>query len=137
MAFNVVYSASLREISVSVQAPMNSTIAIWATVRYNLDTDTNTVVYIANRHYVHGDSSVRNLVVPYNYYTFVLQEDVEYRVGETNIPCDCSAVAMDGVEYADVITPTVQGHNAVFEADLISGYEFAGWYSDEGVYAIS
>lgn len=117
-----------REISASVKVPINSTIAIWA----NWDNQSpKDVVYIADKNYIWISNYVSNLVSPYNYYTFVLQKDEEYRVGDTNIPCYCSAVAMDGIEYASVITPTVQGYNALFEADLINGYEFAGWYSDE------
>lgn len=117
-----------REISASVKVPINSTIAIWANWDNPIQTE---VVYIADKYYIWITNDVRNLVSPYNYYTFVLQKDEEYRVGDTNIPCYCSAVAMDGIEYASVITPTVQGYNALFEADLINGYEFAGWYSDE------
>lgn len=117
-----------REISASVKVPINSTIAIWAKWDNQSPKD---VVYIADKNYIWISNYVSNLVAPYNYYTFVLQKDEEYRVGGTNIPCHCSAVAMDGIEYAGVITPTVQGYNAVFEADLINGYEFAGWYSDE------
>ena len=117
-----------REISASVKVPINSTIAIWANWDNPIQTE---VVYIADKYYIWITNDVSNLVSPYNYYTFVLQKDEEYRVGGTNIPCHCSAVAMDGIEYASVITPTVQGYNAVFEADLIKGYEFAGWYSDE------
>lgn len=117
-----------REISASVKVPINSTIAIWAKWDNQSPKD---VVYIADKNYILISNYVSNLVVPYNYYTFVLQKDEEYRVGDTNIPCYCSAVAMDGIEYASVITPTVQGYNALFEADLINGYEFAGWYSDE------
>ena len=117
-----------REISASVKVPINSTIAIWAKWDNQSPKD---VVYIADKNYIWISNYVSNLVAPYNYYTFVLQKDEEYRVGDTNIPCYCSAVAMDGIEYASVITPTVQGYNALFEADLINGYEFAGWYSDE------
>lgn len=117
-----------REISASVKVPINSTIAIWA--KWD-NQSPKEVVYIADKNYIWISNYVSNLVSPYNYYTFVLQKDEEYRVGDTNIPCHCSAVAMDGIEYASVITPTVQGYNAVFEADLIKGYEFAGWYSDE------
>lgn len=117
-----------REISASVKVPINSTIAIWA--KWD-NQSPKEVVYIADKNYIWISNYVSNLVSPYNYYTFVLQKDEEYRVGDTNIPCHCSAVAMDGIEYASVITPTVQGYNAVFEADLINGYEFAGWYSDE------
>lgn len=117
-----------REISASVKVPINSTIAIWANWDNPIQTE---VVYIADKYYIWITNDVSNLVSPYNYYTFVLQKDEEYRVGGTNIPCHCSAVAMDGIEYASVITPTVQGYNALFEADLINGYEFAGWYSDE------
>lgn len=44
--------------------------------------------------------------------------------------CDCSAVTGNGVTYAYATTPTLMGQNAIFEAEVSSGYEFTGWYSD-------
>ena len=124
-------NTEINELSASIKVPMNSMIAIWAETESIYDDGSTSVLYIADKNYINTTNYISNLVVPYNYYTFILQEDTEYRVGYSNIACHCSAVAMDGIEYAGVITPTLQGYNAVFEADLIAGYEFAGWYSDE------
>ena len=123
--------STAQDVSASIRAPINSTIAIWVTSPRLESNDDNYVLYIADKNYYNPTTFPTNIVVPYNYYTFILQEDVEYRVGHSNLRCDCSAVAMDGIEYAGVITPALQGYKAVFEADLIAGYEFAGWYSDK------
>lgn len=123
--------STTQDVSASIRAPINSTIAIWVTSPRLESNDDNYVLYIADKNYYNPTTFPTNIVVPYNYYTFILQEDVEYRVGHSNLRCDCSAVAMDGIEYAGVITPALQGYEAVFEADLIAGYEFAGWYSDK------
>ena len=118
-----------HDIEASVKVPMQSTIAIWVFCHTNNETEW--VTYIADKNYIHLTNQASNVVVPYNYYVFGLHEDREYRVGYANIPCHCSAVAMDGIEYANVITPTVQGYKAKFKADEINGYKLAGWYSDE------
>ena len=123
--------STAQDVSASIRAPINSTIAIWVTSPRLESNDDNYVLYIADKNYNNPTTFPTNIVVPYNYYTFVLQEDVEYRVGHSNLRCDCSAVAMEGIEYAGVITPALQGYKAAFEADLIAGYEFAGWYSDK------
>lgn len=118
-----------HDIEASVKVPKSSTIAIW--VFCHASNETEWVTYIADKNYIHLTNQARNVVVPYNYYVFGLHEDREYRVGYANIPCHCRAVAMDGIEYANVITPTVQGYKAKFKADEINGYKLAGWYSDE------
>ena len=118
-----------HDIEASIKVPKSSTIAIW--VFCHASNETEWVTYIADKNYVHLTNQVSNVVVPYNYHVFGLHEDREYRVGYANIPCHCSAVAMDGIEYASVITPTVQGYKAKFKANEINGYKFAGWYSDE------
>ena len=118
-----------HDIEASIKVPKASTIAIWAFC--HASNETEWVTYIADKNYVHLTNQAHNVVVPYNYHVFGLHEDREYRVGYANIPCHCSAVAMDGIEYASVITPTVQGYKAKFKADEINGYKFAGWYSDE------
>ena len=118
-----------HDIEASIKVPKSSTIAIW--VFCHASNETEWVTYIADKNYVHLTNQARNVVVPYNYHVFGLHEDREYRVGYANIPCHCSAVAMDGIEYASVITPTVQGYKAKFKADEINGYKLAGWYSDE------
>ena len=118
-----------HNIEASIKVPKSSTIAIW--VFCHASNETEWVTYIADKNYVHLTNQASNVVVPYNYHVFGLHEDREYRVGYANIPCHCSAVAMDGIEYASVITPTVQGYKAKFKANEINGYKFAGWYSDE------
>ena len=118
-----------HDIEASIKVPKQSTIAIW--VFCHASNETEWVTYIADKNYVHLTNQASNVVVPYNYHVFGLHEDREYRVGYANIPCHCSAVAMDGIEYASVITPTVQGYKAKFKANEINGYKFAGWYSDE------
>lgn len=45
--------------------------------------------------------------------------------------CDCSAIPKEGIDYAYATTPTRQEYDAIFEAEVASGYTFAGWYSDE------
>ena len=45
--------------------------------------------------------------------------------------CHCSAIAKEGIDYAYATTPTLQEYEAIFEAEVTSGYTFAGWYSDE------
>lgn len=45
--------------------------------------------------------------------------------------CHCSAIAKDGIDYAYATTPTLQEYEAIFEAEVASGYIFSGWYSDE------
>ena len=48
-----------------------------------------------------------------------------------NYWCDCSAIPKEGIDYAYTTTPIRQAHNAIFEAEIASGYTFSGWYSDE------
>ncbi len=50
--------------------------------------------------------------------------------------CNCSAIAKDGVAYAYVTTPVYQTREAIFEAELIPGYDLEGWYSDEACTAL-
>lgn len=44
--------------------------------------------------------------------------------------CDCSAIALDGVDYVDATTPTIATKDAIFTAEVATGYRFKGWYSD-------
>ena len=48
-----------------------------------------------------------------------------------NYWCDCSAIPKEGIDYAYATTPIRQAYNAIFEAEIASGYTFSGWYSDE------
>lgn len=46
-------------------------------------------------------------------------------------PCNCTAISGEGVAHADATSPTAQGKNAVFTAEVETGHKFDGWYSDE------
>ena len=46
--------------------------------------------------------------------------------------CECTAIALDGVEYVEVYPKHVaQGYTTTYAADMDAGYSFVGWYSDE------
>lgn len=65
------------------------------------------------------------------YYTTFPTEDQEYLTVKGNPPCYCEAIIVDGILSTDVTTPVSQGKEAVFTAEIMPGYTFSGWYSDE------
>lgn len=67
------------------------------------------------------------------YYWFQPNADttISFSASDSKYWCNCTAVPKDGVAYAYVTTPTHQSREAMFEAEVLSGYDFAGWYSDE------
>ena len=50
--------------------------------------------------------------------------------------CNCSAIPKEGIDYAYAATPTRQEYEAIFEAEVTSGYTFSGWYSNESCTAL-
>lgn len=68
---------------------------------------------------------------PYYWYNPTADATFEVEMHGNEHFCDCTAIAKDGVSYADATTPTYQAHDAIFEAEVASGYTFSGWYSDE------
>ena len=101
----------------SIKCPFGYAISI-----YLADSNDNVVMYI----------SCNNVILTaWPYYTTFPTEDQQYLTVKGGAACYCSAIAKDGVSYADATNPTVQGHNAIFEAEVISGYTFSGWYSDK------
>lgn len=86
-------------------------------------------------HYIQVDNTV---VAYWPYYWFRPTRDTTVSTnGRTHdYWCKCSAVVKDGVAYAYATTPTYQTREAIFEAELILGYEFEGWYSDEACTAL-
>ena len=68
---------------------------------------------------------------PYYWYNPTADATFEVEMYSNTHFCDCTAIAKDGVSYADATTPTYQAHDAIFEAEVASGYTFSGWYSDE------
>ena len=73
------------------------------------------------------------VVTSWPYYWFQPVKDTKITSQDTNENywCDCSAIPKEGIDYAYATTPIRQAHNAIFEAEVASGYTFFGWYSDE------
>ena len=73
------------------------------------------------------------VVTSWPYYWLQPVKDTKITSQDTNENywCDCSAIPKEGIDYAYTTTPIRQAHNAIFEAEIASGYTFSGWYSDE------
>lgn len=71
------------------------------------------------------------------YYVYQVSADSTFKTVKANnivkpLRCNCTAVALDGIEYAEVYPKEVaQGLTTTYTADINIGYTFAGWYSDE------
>ena len=107
-------------LTIEILCPLGMTAAFWGRDNRNQDTD---ICYIADAN--------NNALTSWPYYWYQPSEDATFKLVENGTPCDCSAIAKEGVSYADATTPTRQGYNAIFEAEVASGYTFSGWYSDE------
>ena len=68
---------------------------------------------------------------PYYWFQPIKDTKITSNSAESNNWCNCSAVLKEGIDYAYATTPTLQGYDAVFEAEVASGYTFSGWYSNE------
>ena len=109
-------------LTVEILCPLGMTAAFWGRDTGTSNSE-NTVCYIADAN--------NNDLTSWPYYWYQPSEDATFKLVEKGTPCDCSAIAKEGVSYADATTPTRQGYNAIFEAEVASGYTFSGWYSDE------
>lgn len=107
-------------LTIEILCPLGMTAAFWG--RDNRDQETD-ICYIADAN--------NNDLTSWPYYWYQPSEDATFKLVEKGTPCDCSAIAKEGVSYADATTPTRQGYNAIFEAEVDSGYTSSGWYSDE------
>lgn len=74
-----------------------------------------------------------NNLTNWPYYWCQPSKDAFFKILNDNViySCNCSAIAKDGIDYAYATTPTRQGYDAIFEAEISPGYAFSGWYSDE------
>ena len=68
---------------------------------------------------------------PYYWLQPVKDTKITSKSSDANYWCDCFAIPKEGIDYAYATTPIRQAHNAIFEAEVASGYTFSGWYSDE------
>lgn len=107
-----------------MQVPANTTCAIWCQLSDAL------VTCFAES----GDISLgeRSMLTYWPYYIFTPTQDKEYFCYYSDSACICTAIAKDGIEYADATTPIFAGKDAMFTAIVKEGYTFKGWYSDEG-----
>ena len=108
-----------KVLQVEILCPLGMTAAFWGT-ETDIDTSVN---YIYDADF--------NELTSWPYYWYQPSKDATFILGKHDGPCDCSAIAKEGVSYVDVTTPTRQEHEAIFEAEVASGYTFSGWYSDE------
>lgn len=108
-----------KVLQVEILCPLGMTAAFWGT-------DPENDIRI---HFIYDANF--NALTSWPYYWYQPSEDATFILGENNGPCDCSAIAKEGISYADATTPTYQEHEAIFEAEVASGYTFSGWYSDE------
>lgn len=114
-------SVVAKNLTVEILCPLGMTAAFWGT-------DTNP---LNNTSICFIDDVNSHAITSWPYYWYQPSEDATFKLDELGAPCDCSAIAKEGISYADVTTPTRQGYNAIFEAEVASGYVFSGWYSDE------
>lgn len=112
----------LSTYSISIMAPLGSTVALYAVSKDALSNDVYTVYFTENRSRISNGP----------HFVFTVTKDTEYKTSSSQIRCECSAIAIDGIEYAEAYPKTVvQELTTTFSADVLSGYTFQGWYSDE------
>lgn len=114
-------SVIAQNLTVEILCPLGMTAAFWGT-------DTNP---LNNTSMCYIDDVNSHAITSWPYYWYQPSEDATFKLDESGAPCDCSAIAKEGISYADVTTPTRQGYSAIFEAEVASGHVFSGWYSDE------
>lgn len=124
IATDTLSKSYMQTYSVSVVTTIGSTVALYAEA-VSTQAPHKTVYFLKNGTKVtNGPHLVINAT-----------EDVEYKtVAAYNLPvkCICTAVALDGIEYAEAYPKTVeQNYTTTYTADMLPGYSFQGWYSDE------
>ena len=113
------------DFSVSIVTTIGSTVALHA--------EDNTFDY--NTTYFLKDDSVHVSNGPY--YVYQPSSNATFKTLKTNNMdkprrCNCTAIALDGIEYAEVYPKEVaQGLTTAYTADINAGYIFDGWYSDK------
>ena len=112
------------DFSISIAATIGSTVALHA--------KDNSEVYNTT-YFLKDDAQISNGP----YYVYQVSADATFKTVKANntvkpLRCNCTAVALDGIEYAEVYPKEVaQGLTTTYTADINIGYTFAGWYSDE------
>ena len=113
-----------EDFSISIAATIGSTVALHA--------KDNSEVYNTT-YFLKDNVQISNGP----YYVYQVSADATFKTVKANntvkpLRCNCTAVALDGIEYAEVYPKEVaQGLTTTYTADINIGYTFAGWYSDE------
>ena len=113
------------DFSISIVATMGSTVALHA--------EDNSSDYVTT--YFLKDDSVHVSNGPY--YVYQPSSNATFKTVKANLidkprRCNCTAIALDGIEYAEVYPKEVaQGLTTAYTADINAGYIFDGWYSDK------
>lgn len=115
----------------------NGTSSIWKTVKCPYDA--YVAVYAPPETTLLGNTYYswfikdNEVVTNWPYYWFQPVKDAQITSRDVVYThwCNCSAIPKEGIDYAYATTPTRQDYDAVFEAEVASGYTFSGWYSDE------
>lgn len=81
--------------------------------------------------YIESSTIENEIWWPYYWYQPVKDDTFEAGTSYISHSCNCSAIAKEGVSYADATTPTRQEKEAIFTAEVMPGYTFSGWYVDE------
>lgn len=116
--------AIYNDFSISIAATIGSTVALHA--------EDNSEVYNTT-YFLKDNVQISNGP----YYVYQVSADATFKTVKANNVdkprrCNCTAVALDGIEYAEVYPKEVaQGLTTTYTADINIGYTFAGWYSDE------
>ena len=116
--------AIYNDFSISIAATIGSTVALHA--------EDNSEVYNTT-YFLKDDVQISNGP----YYVYQVSADATFKTVKANniykpLRCTCTAIALDGIEYAEVYPKEVaQGLTTTYTADINIGYTFAGWYSDE------
>lgn len=122
----------------AISCPYGKSIAAWGEGHNSYGASISTA-FTAYRDANSAASVTIDTKWPYIYfnpadYNFLPSPDYIYILfGLTNAYqlCNCTAIALRGVAYADATTPTFQTKQAIFEAEVSPGYIFDGWFSDE------
>lgn len=111
----------------TIKCPYDAYVAVYAPTRMSLRT-TYCYWFIKD-----GED-----VTAWPYYWFQPIKDTKITTEQAshNDFCNCSAIPKEGIDYAYATTPTRQEYEAIFEAEVASGYTFSGWFSDEACTAL-
>ena len=114
----------------------NTINSIWKTIKCPYDAYVAVysplTTYLSNSYYawfIKDDETVTYW--PYYWFQPIRDTKITSKQHYVTHFCDCSAIPKEGIDYAYATTPTLQEHDAIFEAEVSSGYKFDGWYSNE------